>query len=1015
MEKNSKSERGSYLARTLAIALVLFTVVHMLLATGVFVPSETYIQSLIYQMGHNPKALLKKKNAKYTQRVYLAKKDQTTTHLIRKDPKREDFASIIEFLSSKHEVKRPFAPRSRNYEIFRLDFGYFPNIKNFLPIRTSFTEWAYGNHSIPEDLLQEAKNTSSKDKLTELLASTDYRSEASKIYSQQFSAQPSSRGITSIVRLEEYIFPPRGKNIFKVLAGVSEDPMMPFLLFGKRDKAFWDNFENDYAEALAEPTFRQDKLYENPYKLFYVWENIFANLLTSTFSLEVKFFPTIEKPCGYDEPDSEQKSFVSISLKLHTKGLAPTYTVEPASAVAVDFVLTGRLRPETDERLAAVLENSSIPIVLAEFLRKEESASQLPMDIPEAPRIHEEGEKGIVTIKQELRESAQTVYVTAKPDPMFTEGSNISRALINIKVSSNGLVDSMPLFGYDHGEDVLKPSFALLTAVLAKDRIDATGGTYEQAMYEELAKHKDNVKNGIYPKRLVINDIDLPLDNNGGLQIYYLGTTVSDKNGNPPAFMSYSFYELYEENLANKYLNLYPESSLLKPDTQNAHRRSLGISSGNKAGKIIMMGTMKLTDMDFYHTPFTYSTPFTKQSEKMAGIEIQANAVANILDGLYLKPADLRMSAAVLLGAGLFLAVLLSYCPPVYAVFPMFAAIAAVFYSSYYSFHHLHQPLHIAHILVAMLAVWAATLIRHYVWQRRKTASVKNMFSKFVSADVVKYMVEHPDLVKPGGEKAELTIFFSDLAGFTTISEKMQPEALVELLNEYLAAMTDILFKYGGTLDKFIGDAVMAFWNYPKQDENHALHACLCALEMQEKIRELQIGWKDRGLPILSARAGLNTAEVAVGYMGSERSQMNFTCIGDGVNLASRMEGANKEYGTQLMISEALLKRVKDDRLTVRFLDLLTLKGKAKPVKVYELICRAEACTTALKEKIEKYEKAHKLHLERKFDEAIELFEEILKEHPEDGPSKTYLERCKHYKDNPPNEDWDGRFIMTTK
>ena len=226
--------------------------------------------------------------------------------------------------------------------------------------------------------------------------------------------------------------------------------------------------------------------------------------------------------------------------------------------------------------------------------------------------------------------------------------------------------------------------------------------------------------------------------------------------------------------------------------------------------------------------------------------------------------------------------------------------------------------------------------------------------------------------------------------------------------------MTDILFKHGGTLDKFIGDAVMGFWNYPQGQEDHAIRACKCALEMQRKITELQKDWAKRGLPKVSARAGMNTAQVVVGYMGSAKAQISFTCMGDGVNLASRLEGANKEYGTALMISDATYQRAKE-HVTARFLDFLAVKGKKEPVKVHELVSEKGKEPFGWAERVGMYDRAIQLHLDRQWDEAIAQFEELLARWPDDGPSKTYIGRCHEYKENPPPANWDGSYHLTHK
>jgi adenylate cyclase len=380
----------------------------------------------------------------------------------------------------------------------------------------------------------------------------------------------------------------------------------------------------------------------------------------------------------------------------------------------------------------------------------------------------------------------------------------------------------------------------------------------------------------------------------------------------------------------------------------------------------------------------------------------------------YLRHPDPRHTYFATLVTCLLLGLILDFISPFVGAFIAFGFFAAASWYGAFSYNQLGQVIYVSSMVVSYPMIWALATLTNYLRQRARAQNTKDMFSRFVAADVVQYMLENPELVKPGGQKVELTIFFSDVAGFTSISEALTPEELVVLLNEYLGAMTDLLFEYGGTLDKFIGDAVMAFWNYPREQGDHAERACLCALAMQRKINELQIGWAERGLPRVSARAGLNTAGVVVGYMGSNKAQMNFTCMGDGVNLASRLEGANKEYGTAMMISDATYQKAKNV-VTARFLDFLAVKGKKEPVKVFELVCEKGNEPPDWDELHQMYDNAIQLHLDRKWDEAIANFEKILARWPEDGPSQTYLHRCHEYIQNPPPEGWDGRYILTHK
>jgi adenylate cyclase len=221
---------------------------------------------------------------------------------------------------------------------------------------------------------------------------------------------------------------------------------------------------------------------------------------------------------------------------------------------------------------------------------------------------------------------------------------------------------------------------------------------------------------------------------------------------------------------------------------------------------------------------------------------------------------------------------------------------------------------------------------------------------------LVDQMIQNPDMFKLGGERRELTMFFSDVKGFTNISEsfKNEPERLTELMNEYLGAMTDIVFKYGGTLDKYIGDAVVAFWNAPLPVEDHALKACYAAIEMQEKLKEMRPIWKAKYGHEIYSRMGINTAPVIVGNMGSQ-GRFAYTAMGDGMNLAARLEAANKAFGTYIMISQFTYELVKEKCLC-RWLAEITVQGKAEPIKVYELLRRRlpgepepEPAETALK------------------------------------------------------------------
>ncbi|MDD8019017.1 MAG: adenylate/guanylate cyclase domain-containing protein, partial [Bacteroidota bacterium] len=286
--------------------------------------------------------------------------------------------------------------------------------------------------------------------------------------------------------------------------------------------------------------------------------------------------------------------------------------------------------------------------------------------------------------------------------------------------------------------------------------------------------------------------------------------------------------------------------------------------------------------------------------------------------------------------------------------------------------------------------------------------------SQYLNPSVVNELIAHPEKLQLGGEKKELTVFFSDIASFTNFSEKLDAEELVQLLNEYLSAMTDIILKNDGTLDKYVGDAVMAIWGAPMELPNSALSATRTALQMQEKIKEIDAKWKEAGKPGLVVRMGLNTDFMVVGNVGGS-SRFDYTVIGDAVNLASRLEGANKTYGTRIMISERTYELIKSE-LQCRELDYLIVKGKTKPIRVFELVADKK---TGMDEKMiqlcELYTNGLKLYKERKFKEALKTFRAVLALHPEDGPSNLYALRSQEYIKTPPPKDWNGVFELKTK
>ncbi len=299
-----------------------------------------------------------------------------------------------------------------------------------------------------------------------------------------------------------------------------------------------------------------------------------------------------------------------------------------------------------------------------------------------------------------------------------------------------------------------------------------------------------------------------------------------------------------------------------------------------------------------------------------------------------------------------------------------------------------------------------------YVTEGKQRRLVKSAFEHYLAPALVNQLMADPTKLKLGGEKKELSIFFSDLAGFTSMSESLQPEELVKLLNEYLTRMTSIILKLGGTHDKYEGDAIMCFFGAPLEVENHAALCCFAAIDQQRALEDLNLEWSRVGLPKFKARMGINTGPVIVGNMGSE-STMDYTVIGDSVNLASRLEGANKAFGTKIMIGERT-REVAGHTIEVRELGGLRVKGKSKPVKVFELLGRKGEVPDAKLDFARQFEDALRLNEARDFVRAGKSFEEIANNF-EDEASHMYLAECRKFQKAAPPPEWDGVITLTSK
>ncbi len=421
--------------------------------------------------------------------------------------------------------------------------------------------------------------------------------------------------------------------------------------------------------------------------------------------------------------------------------------------------------------------------------------------------------------------------------------------------------------------------------------------------------------------------------------------------------------------------------------------------------KIVFVGATAIGTMDQRVTPFSSFTP---------GVYLNAMISQNIIDGRYLlRPLGWPIFEYIFM---ILFAILLGFLlkkVPVYSGFVVAIGFIALLFAADLFF--IFDNGYWAHLIMPMLQcllTYVAITIYRFLTEEREKKQIRNAFQFYLSRSVVDEVLKDTSKLRLNGERKELTVLFSDIRGFTTISEGLSPEGLANLLNEYLTPMTDLVFKYDGTLDKYMGDAIMAFFGAPVSYEDHAVRGCKVALEMMAKLHELQKGWKERGLPIINIGIGLNTGDMAVGNMGSN-IRFDYTVMGDNVNLGSRLEGINKQYKTNIVISEFTY-RAAGSAIYARELDAVRVKGKLEPVTIYEL--RGLGAPPAEEAHfITTFSAGIALYKAQKWDEAITLFKGLLAEKEGDYPCQLYIDRCTHMKENPPAENWDGVFVMTTK
>ncbi|MHC4874673.1 MAG: CHASE2 domain-containing protein, partial [Planctomycetota bacterium] len=340
--------------------------------------------------------------------------------------------------------------------------------------------------------------------------------------------------------------------------------------------------------------------------------------------------------------------------------------------------------------------------------------------------------------------------------------------------------------------------------------------------------------------------------------------------------------------------------------------------------KYVLLGTSAGGLLDLRVNPFDDAYP---------GVEVHATIIDNILHGDLISTPTLEaliLEQRLILIFGIILSAVLSYLKPLTGTLFSIGLFVLIFYVAYYMMFTHNEILNISYLSVTLTFVFMTVTMFNYFSEGKQKRFIAGAFGTYLSHELVEQLVENPDKLSLKGEEKDLTVLFSDIRSFTSISEKLTAEELSQLLNEYLTPMSDIVMESKGYVDKYIGDAVMAFWGAPVEDDAHAANASRASLKMMEVLGDLQKGWDERGMPTIEIGIGLNSGVMSVGNMGSQ-NRFNYTVMGDNVNLGSRLEGLNKPYGTNIIISESTRDEIGSD-FCARMIDMVRVKGKLEPV-----------------------------------------------------------------------------------
>ena len=421
--------------------------------------------------------------------------------------------------------------------------------------------------------------------------------------------------------------------------------------------------------------------------------------------------------------------------------------------------------------------------------------------------------------------------------------------------------------------------------------------------------------------------------------------------------------------------------------------------------KIVFIGSTATGAHDLRNTPI---------DSQMPGVYSHINMIHMMLHEYFYHPLDESIKYTfILMGLGLLVLLVTMYFGK--AILDI-ATLGTLMFVIYYIDKNFFLPngyeLRLFFTLFSFIATYSWVTFLNFNQASREKKQIKGAFSRYVAAAVVEDMLDHPEKLKVGGERRDITCMFSDVRDFTSISEQLSANDLARALNRYMGKMTDIVFETNGTLDKYIGDAIVAFWGAPLDIGDHVTLAVNAGVKMLEVLPEINAEFKQQNLPEFRIGLGLNSGECNVGNMGSDQI-FAYTALGDTMNLGARLESSCKYYGAQILISEYTYERMERSKFVTRQIDNVKVKGKTQPVKVYEVLYKGHHLWND-RNALDEFKKAYDLFVEAKFTEALELFNHFCEQHPEDKSGQRLKDSCKYWIENPPSSDIDHTITTRT-